>query len=799
MKKLALTLLAISFLSGCAITTEDSVGMSAFHGHHHEAVREFESEIGTYSQWNSEGSSVFASHAGVWGMAHLCNSYLEVSGFAAAKACFKYVEQEKIPYLEKKHGEEFLWMRTVTQAFLTKYHLELGDYSLAYASYEKALANDFKKSQNKCITHLSVPQKSRLLAAGAIAAVQLGKKEEAKQAIKAIDCQTQPKNLDSGLSQKIRNASKAKIYIALGDYQKAKESMIYSPDLLDYWGRIQMAFWTAGLTELADSGEEFSHPYVLNETFMLGKIALGLKDYEKAETIFHSILTDDGEHFWDRKRIDQRPGLYYQLLFDLGLIAERNKELNKAISYYKQSIDVIESQRQTINTEASKIGYIGNKAEVYEKLVSVLILQDEFEEAFVYAERSKARALVDMLASKKELVNTPSLKESHLIKKLDTLDYELLSQDLSKVDSDQTRSANRSLLRKTRKTLQESQPELASLVTVSTSNLADIQNVLRENETLVEFYGQDQDLKAFVVSKDHLQAVSLAPPDLQQRVLTFRKALTKLNDDEFIKESQALYNDLIAPIEHRIETEKLIIVPHGSLHYLPFNALSDGRNYVIDQYEITTLPSATVLTFLDKERSPSKEFLIIGNPDLNDTRLDLPGAEKEARAIADLVSGSTLLLNEKATETTVKQLAQHYKYIHLASHGVFDPLKPLTSNLLLTKDKRNDGKLTVSELYQLNLNADLVTLSACETGLGQIAGGDDVVGLTRGLLYAGTNNIIASLWKVDDEATNLLMSDFYRQLNYREKPSALRNAQLELKNSYYSHPYYWAAFQLTGR
>ena len=116
----------------------------------------------------------------------------------------------------------------------------------------------------------------------------------------------------------------------------------------------------------------------------------------------------------------------------------------------------------------------------------------------------------------------------------------------------------------------------------------------------------------------------------------------------------------------------------------------------------------------------------------------------------------------------------------------------------MASDGKNDGKLTVGELYDLHLPADLVTLSACETALGKVANGDDVVGFTRGLLYAGANSIVSSLWKVDDKATSILMQQFYQSLRETNKRSALRAAQLKVKDSYNAHPYFWAAFQIIG-
>lgn len=263
--------------------------------------------------------------------------------------------------------------------------------------------------------------------------------------------------------------------------------------------------------------------------------------------------------------------------------------------------------------------------------------------------------------------------------------------------------------------------------------------------------------------------------------------------------SISLNEELIQPVEEMIGSTNLAIVPHGPLHYLPFNALYEKDGFLIDRYNIRVLPSASVMTFLkDRREGHAGNLLAFGNPDLGDPTYDLPGAQNEAIAITKDQPKSKLLLRNKATETAVKRLGEQFRYIHFATHGTFDAEKPLSSGLLMASDGENDGKLTVGELYELRLPADLVTLSACETALGKVANGDDVVGFTRGFLYAGTSSIVSSLWKVDDQATSILMQQFYRSLKETDKRSALRTAQLKVKDTYNAHPYFWAAFQITG-
>ena len=187
-------------------------------------------------------------------------------------------------------------------------------------------------------------------------------------------------------------------------------------------------------------------------------------------------------------------------------------------------------------------------------------------------------------------------------------------------------------------------------------------------------------------------------------------------------------------------------------------------------------------------------ILVFGNPDLGDSRYDLVYAQNEAIAVAGTQPRSKVLLRADATETAFKKYGGDFNFIHFATHGQFNADEPLSSALLLAKDAESDGRLTVDKLYSSKIDVDLVTLSACETGLGRIANGDDIVGLTRGFLYAGSSSIVASLWRVDDLATADLMTQFYTNLKTLDKREALRQAQLQTKKKY-DHPFYWASFQ----
>jgi CHAT domain-containing protein len=262
----------------------------------------------------------------------------------------------------------------------------------------------------------------------------------------------------------------------------------------------------------------------------------------------------------------------------------------------------------------------------------------------------------------------------------------------------------------------------------------------------------------------------------------------------------SFYKDLISPIEKDIKTSTLVVVPHGVLHKVPFAALSDGKNYLVDKYALSVLPSASVMEYVVKKRKTGKaNILTLANPKTDYVPLGF--AEQEGAAISKLFPVRELYTREKATKTLLENKSASFNVIHFACHGQFNERQPMQSGLLLAKDATSDGFLQVHEIFSLNLkSASLVTLSACETALAKIQGGDDLVGLSRGFIYAGTPSLLATLWEVDDQSTALLMESFYKNwLKGMSKPEALRQAQVKLKEMpQYRHPFYWAAFEMIG-
>ncbi|MBE9101110.1 CHAT domain-containing protein [Vacuolonema iberomarrocanum] len=271
---------------------------------------------------------------------------------------------------------------------------------------------------------------------------------------------------------------------------------------------------------------------------------------------------------------------------------------------------------------------------------------------------------------------------------------------------------------------------------------------------------------------------------------------------------QTLYDALIAPIADDLPTnpdDRVIFIPHEQLFVIPFSALQDAEGrYLIEQHTLLTAPAIEVLALTQKRHAqinlpepPSAEGLIVGNPSPMPRSLaSLPHAEAEAEAIAQLLQ-TNAITGASATETAIKQRLADAPLIHLATHGFFNETHPLQGAIALAPSTtEDDGFLTAAEILDFPLKAELVVLSACDTGRGRITG-DGVIGLSRSFMAAGASRVLVSLWQVPDEATAQLMVEFYRYRQQLDDAQALRRSMLAAMQTQPS-PYNWAAFTLVG-
>jgi CHAT domain-containing protein len=254
----------------------------------------------------------------------------------------------------------------------------------------------------------------------------------------------------------------------------------------------------------------------------------------------------------------------------------------------------------------------------------------------------------------------------------------------------------------------------------------------------------------------------------------------------------AFYDALVAPIESLIkDAGHLIVAPHDFLHYLPFHAMIDSRGvYLGDRFSCSRTPSASVYYLCStKESNVSGGSLILGIPDPV-----APQIEDEVRGLAEVLPNAQVFLGADATHEVLQDKGPHARFIHIATHGHFRQDNPMFSSISL-----GTSHLNLFDLYQLNLPCELITLSGCGTGLNVVVAGDELLGLVRGLLYAGAQGVLVSLWDVNDQSTAEIMRLFYEAVrSYKNKAEALRQATLQVRDRY-PHPFYWAPFVLVGK
>lgn len=497
----------------------------------------------------------------------------------------------------------------------------------------------------------------------------------------------------------------------------------------------------------------------------------------------------------------------WRALFGLARLQKQGGDSAKAALSYQQALDTVEGLRAEIKLDQLKDGFLADKMDVYAGLVGLLVELGRGDEAFAVAERSRSRNLIDILG--RQRLSLSGSVDQELYDRQVRLKEQLLEQENLSVQaaSPQERARYGQALEKLRGDYQDllidierKRPELLALVKVNPTTLADIRAQLEPGVALLSYYQLSDKLLCWKIERDKatLLVQNISAKELAGKLSSYRRMLQNL--EPLDKQSRELYELLVAPpLAESGELRSVGIIPHGSLHYLAFATLNDGRDYLVDRQKLFYLPAASVLKYTLARRSSNKNrrILAIGNPDLGNSALDLPFAEREAGTLRWNYPDVTTLTRERATESWIREHISEFGVIHIASHGEFDPVNPLFSAIRLAKDGKSDGELQAEEIFGLDIKADLVVLSACQTGLGDIRSGDDVVGMNRAFIFAGTHSLMSSLWRVSDVSTAIMMKQFYRNYMTYGKAESLARAMRHVKNRY-PHPGYWGAFSLTG-
>lgn len=412
-----------------------------------------------------------------------------------------------------------------------------------------------------------------------------------------------------------------------------------------------------------------------------------------------------------------------------------------------QAIDVFDKARAKFRSDEFKMGLFSDLQVVFERAIGMHTRLGEPAKAFDISERSRARALLDAVAGRAEIGNGEAI----------ALDA------------------------------------------------ATLQTMLRPDEVVVAYHALPDRLMAWVLSNDGVREVPLPVAikraDLARLVDAYRDALIKLNPNA-AQVGEKIGALLLAPLEIPAG-KRIIIVPHGPLHYLPFQALRLDGQYLIERNPMSIAPSISIAAKL-AERTPtvSAQLVAFGNPTINPDVADpLPGAEREVQALSRQFPGATLFFKEQANKSNFEANAPKAPLLHIAAHAMADTLDPLHSKVLLADENGQPNYLEAKDVLGMDLRGTaLIALSACESGLGRVEDGDEVLGFTRSFLSAGTSTLLASLWPVSDAATETLMTTLYDDLAKGESvQDAMRDAQRAvLANPETAHPFFWAPFNLIG-
>lgn len=506
----------------------------------------------------------------------------------------------------------------------------------------------------------------------------------------------------------------------------------------------------------------------------------------------------------------------------LGKLAYQQGDYDKGIRYAERAVEILNHLRSQLGADKSR-QEIGGEIwqDAFLALISCAYEKKDPKAVFNYTEQYKAQALLELLGTRAE---TKKGKERLLLAKYETAE----PSDPTADDTADAPAVTRDL------SLEQSHyprlPEDTSIAKHSIQSFehavsfgADEIQKMAADFTFVSYGITDEGSLAVVLTGDSIETVELPATltltSLHDAVEEFRDGLglkqgiqrdlsiesngtpakeSGEREKQLKDASEKLWDLLIEPVKPHLHTNLVYICPDGLLNYLPFEAFGKNGHYLVQDFAIAYAPSATVLKYcMDQQRTRRESLLAFGNPNLQNPAFRLVNAEDEVQSLKEFFPRADIFVGSEANERTVVERGPQYDVLHVACHGELNLDEPMLTALRLSPDDKNDGYLHAGEIFDLDLNASLVVLSACNTGLGAIHSGNELMGLTRSFLYAGTSSIVASLWTVDDRSTAMLMRAFYRNLATMNKAEALRQAKLETLKEF-PDPFHWAAFCLQG-
>jgi CHAT domain-containing protein/Tfp pilus assembly protein PilF len=591
------------------------------------------------------------------------------------------------------------------------------------------------------------------------------------------------------------------------------------------------------------------HPEIASTLNQIGTLKLTEGKYDEAIQDFQKAIIANVNNF-NNTNTEKNPAIVdfyngYVLLYSLRLKAEaletrygarslKLKDLEYAMASLHSCDTLIDNIRHHSTDESDKIALGEQANEVYEDGVRIAQSMSEItvnskyyrETAFYFAEKSKSAVLQEAIAdaNAKSFAGIPQalVEEEKRIKFSLTFLTQKLSQKPAAEEEKYLRESIFNLNREYNELIKKLENEFPNYYNLkynqAAPTIAHLQKALDAKTAIVSFFISESHhrIYQFIITSKKFTIRNLTLPDQFDRLVKgFSNSLYYSNSNIFNDTGTQLSKILAPHLASGIE--ELIIIPSGKLGTLPFEALPYRRPkdndfnsvyYLSSRYAISYEFSAGLIAQKSLEPAGSESSTIflcapVQFPE-KDNLNDLPGTEQEVATIAGLftAAATSVVKHDEANESRVKSNdLKNFSYLHFATHGVVDENDPELSRIFLNTNNEEDGNLFAGEIYNLDLNAKLAVLSACQTGLGKLSKGEGVIGLSRALIYAGSQNLIVSFWSVADESTALLMTDFYKyhlqqKMSFRK---ALQQSKIKMmKEGNFSAPYYWAPFVLIG-
>ena len=549
----------------------------------------------------------------------------------------------------------------------------------------------------------------------------------------------------------------------------------------------------------------------------------------RAHLLIADLMAEQGSdvmpHLLSARRLVERlalPELSAQVRQRLGREHLRQGRLVEAEKLLLAAVNDFEQRRGLLSQVRIRSAYAQGRHTPYEDLTRLYLTrgkEGDVPRAFAIAERGKSRGLADMVGNRTDgaafSANQPARARA-LRMELDKIYTSMLQatfDDAEALEANQSRAIEleQELSQLQLEIVASPSPKSSTQALIEPLTLDKVREKLPANAAMIFYMICGDEIFALIVTQDdikvaralstvaavdeQMQRLGLQWDRLQQDPAFVRRHMERLTQSAqavLLEMHTALFNPIAAILRDLDATAHttLVIVPHGILHQVPFHALFDGTRYLVDIYEISYAPSATVFAACQEQPSAANEnTLIVGVPDAR-----APAAEQEANAIAQIYTNSRLITAEMAKISTFQSNLKDSSVIHIAAHGQFRSDNPMFSAL-----KLHDGWLLAADIVDELAPGALVALSACESGRASVLGGDEVMGLTRAFLGAGAATVVASLWLAHDEATRALMSDWHQRMHAGETRAAGLRAAMFAVRATYAHPFFWAAFMLIGK